>query len=126
MGVAVGDGRTRVTLEAVEVSDLEWPYEDPDTAAPAGSAWVYADFAFDGPGSNPAPGGGRLYPQFELIADGKLVPISVRSSGGDMEAPPGVVPHEYFNFLAPDNARSLVLRVTPKWSETQPIAFTLW
>lgn len=126
MGVAVAFGKKKVTLESVEVSDLQWPYEDAADVAPKGRRWVYADFAFDGPGTNQAPGSGRFFPQFNLIADGKSAPVDVRSSGGDGEAPAGVVPHEYFTFLVPESAHSLILRVTLQFAETQTVGFRLW
>jgi len=126
MGVAVGVGKAKFKLESVEVSDLEWPYQDASTQAPKDRKWVYVDFAFEGPGTNPAPAAGYFDPQFQLIADGKSIPIDVLSSGGDMEAPRGVVPHWSLSFQAPEDALSLVLQVTPKLAGARTVAFRLW
>jgi hypothetical protein len=126
MGVAVGVGQARFTLESVEVSDLEWPYQDASSAAPKGSKWVYVTFSFEGTGTNPAPAAGYFDSHFQLIADGNSVPIDIRSSGGDMEAPPRTLPRWSMSFQAPEDARSLVLQVTPMLAGAHTVAFRLW
>lgn len=128
-GTAVVLGDNKITLETVEVSDLEWPYADPSSAAPEGRKWVFVDFAFEGPQANPSPGGGRFYPNYQLIADGQPLEMDLRSSGGDGEAPPGVVPHEYLTFQVPEDVHALVMCATPKEQlaeEPQVLGFRLW
>ncbi len=124
MGVGVTiDGKT-LTLTSVQVSDVDSPYEG--TRAREDHRWVHLAFSIEGSGTNPAPGGGYFYPQSELIADGKPVSLAEQSVGWDMEAPPGVVPRETMSFQAPSDARSLVLRVTPSFADTQTVAFRIW
>lgn len=126
MGVAVRLNDVQYTLTSVEISDVEWPYQDPSTAAPEGLRWAYVSFTVEGPGTNPAPGGGFFYPEFELIVDGETTPVDILSSGGDVEAPPGAVPSAWFSFQVPEGAQSVALLVTPSFAETQTVAFRLW
>jgi hypothetical protein len=124
MGVGVTLGSKTLTLKSVQVSDVDSPYQG--TQAPEGHRWVQLAFSIEGSGTNPAPGGGYFYPQFELIADGKPVSLDEQSVGFDMEAPPGVVPQETMSFQAPSDTRSLVLRLIPSFADTQTVAFRIW
>ena len=126
IGVAAGFGEVRFTLKSVVVSDREWPYRDATAVAPAGRRWVYVEFSIEGSGTNPAPGGGYFYPQFQLIADGKSIPIDVQQRGGDVEAPPGVTPRETMSFQVPASAHSAVLLAIPSYAATQTVGFRLW
>lgn len=125
VGVAVRFNDVTYTLTSVAISDVEWPYQD-TSAAPEGLRWAYVNFSVDGPGTNPAPGGGFFYPEFDLIVDGETTPVEVSSSGGDMEAPKGVVPGAWFSFQVPESAESVALLVTPSFAESQTVAFRLW
>jgi len=126
IGVAVRLGTVAYTLKSVQISDLQWPYQDTTTAAPKGKKWAYAEFTIEGPDANPAPGGGYFYPEFRLLVDGKTMPVDIASSGGDVEAPPGVAPRASLEFLVPESAHSVALLTTPSFAETQTVAFRLW
>ena len=92
----------------------------------ADAASLYVTFSFEGPGTNPAPAAGYFDSHFQLIADGNSVPIDIQSSGGDMEAPPRTLPCWSMSFQAPEDARSLVLQVTPMLAGAHTVAFRLW
>lgn len=126
MGVGVRLNGVKYTLTSVEISDVEWPYQDPSIAAPDGLRWAYVSFSIEGTGTNPAPGGGFFYPEFDLIADGETTPVDISSSGGDVEAPRGVIPSAWFSFQVPEDAQSMALLVTPSFAATQTVAYQLW
>jgi hypothetical protein len=125
VGVAVGLGAVRTTLKAVEVTDLEWPYRDPTSMAPEGRKWAYVEFAFDGPGASPVPGGGYFYPQFQLLVDGKITPAVTGQRGWGDSGPPGVG-NETLSVQVPAYAKSVVLLSIPSFADTQTVGFRLW
>ena len=125
-GLAVMLNGVSFSLESVEVTDRQ-SYADSSAVAP-GRRKVNVAFAFRGPGTNPAPGGGFFYPNMQLIVDGKEVPIDGGGleSGYDVEAPEGIAPRETLSFEVPADAQSAVMRVIPSFADTQTVAFRLW
>ncbi len=128
IGVAVSMGPHKLTLESVEVSDLEtlWPAGGsglPVASAAAGSRYVHCTFVINGK-ADPGPDGYLGEPQ--LIVDGKSVPLGELGAQWDQEPPPGTWPSQSLSFEVPEEARSVVLRVKPSFAETQTVGFRLW
>jgi hypothetical protein len=129
-GLTVACDGVRFTLKSVEVSDSEASYEptEPITVpAPEGYRWVYVKLTVEGATDRSDAGAPPLFPtELQLVADGQPMQMDQLSSGGDIQAPPGVAPTVDLRFLAPEEVRSLVLRVTPSFLESQTVAFLLW
>lgn len=128
MGVAVSIGRDKLTLQSVEVSDLETPWPAgasslPAASASAGSRYVHSTFVING---KPEPGPGGYLGELQLIVDGKSVPLGEVGAQWDQEPPPGAWPSQSLSFQVPEDARSVVLRVNPSFAETQSVGFRLW
>lgn len=128
IGVAVSVGENTLTLESVEVSELETPWPAaasslPVSSASTGSRYVRSTFVISGK-PDPGPSGYLAEPQ--LIVDGKSVPIGGIGAQWDEEPPPGTWPSHSLSFQVPADARSVVLQVKPSFAATQTVGFRLW
>jgi len=128
LGVGVSLGDHKLTMESVEISNLDMPWPAgassvPVTPAAAGKTYVHANFVIHG---KPDLGTNGYLGHPELIVDGKSVPIGEVATQWDQEPPPGTWPKQSLSFQVPADARSVVVRVQPSFAETQSIDFRIW